>query len=348
MDTGIGMAQEVLERVFEPYIQADNSITRKFGGSGLGLTISRHFAQALGGQLTVRSELGKGSTFTLTIDPGPLEGVAILEPEAVELTESLGQQAPSELRLPKCRVLVVEDGLSNQKLIKVVLERAGAVVQSATNGQEGLQMASTQTFDVILMDMQMPLMDGYTATALLRQRGCKLPIIALTAAAMKGDEEKCRAAGCDGFLSKPLDMDSLLRTVAGAIGSQPPGMLPNFAVPTHTPAHADILKSTLPTDDADFKEIVEMFIDRLHHQLSALEKACTENDLANVASLAHWLKGSAGTAGFDAFTDPARKLEQLAEDGSMAQVQKAVAHLKELASRIEVPANTASIPGSVT
>ncbi len=219
VDTGIGIAPDRLDTVFDAFTQADASITRQFGGTGLGLAISRRFAEALGGTLTATSRPGQGSTFTVTLDTGPLEGVALLDGRQLQKrTRQASRPADGVPQsLHDARVLVVDDGDANRRLIQLVLCRAGAVVEEAINGQEAVDRVRAEEFDVILMDMQMPVMDGYTATRLLRETGVKQPVVALTANAMKGDEEKCRAAGCSGFLAKPVDLDELIRVVSAEL-----------------------------------------------------------------------------------------------------------------------------------
>jgi PAS domain S-box-containing protein len=340
IDTGIGMKPEVLERIFTPFAQADTSITRRFGGTGLGLSISRQIADALGGSLTVASEYGKGSTFTITINTGPLEGVPMIEPSRIEESRRAEEKHDSSIRLTGARVLLVEDGASNRKLIMLVLTRLGAIIDWADDGKSGAEKALAGNYDVVLMDMQMPIMDGYTAARLCRSKGLKTPIIALTAHAMRGDEEKCLQAGCSGFLTKPIDMDLLVRTVAhasgkGAIAASPEQSVPQIA--SVVPAPTARLKSSLPQDDPEFCEIIVEFVDRLHQQLGAMQQAFEKQDLAELAMLAHWLKGSGGTAGFAALTDPARKLEQLAKEKKVDEIAGAIQRLQDLAENIDVP-----------
>ncbi|MCA9269653.1 MAG: response regulator, partial [Planctomycetales bacterium] len=200
VDTGVGIPPHKLESIFDPFVQADNTVTRRFGGTGLGLAISRRIATALGGDIRVRSQLGKGTVFSIAIPTGELAGVEMLPaPPADALTGKVLVQPASQWRLPPCKVLLVEDGVINRKLIVAVLGEAGAEVATAENGLLGVARALKEDFDLILMDMQMPLMDGYTATSRLREQGLTLPIIALTAHAMKQDEQKCKAAGCSGY-----------------------------------------------------------------------------------------------------------------------------------------------------
>jgi len=220
-DTGVGMRPDQLPELFEPFTQADSSTSRKHSGSGLGLAISRRLAEALGGDISVTSSLGKGSTFSLTVDTGSLEGVALrenatAEPAGIQREPAQTATAKDEL---DCRVLLAEDGPDNQRLISLILKMSGAVVEVAEDGQVACDMVSAanargEPYDVILMDMMMPNKDGYQATRELRADGCTTAIIALTANAMAGDAEKCLRAGCDEYLAKPFDSKTFLPLVA--------------------------------------------------------------------------------------------------------------------------------------
>ncbi len=343
IDSGIGMKPESLDKLFKPFMQADTSITRRFGGTGLGLAISKQLAEALGGGVTVTSEYGKGSTFSVLIDIGPLEGVRLLD--EADVSTSSAAKADAVQTLPPIRVLSVEDGESNQKLISLVLRRAGvATVDAALNGQIGVEMATANSYDIILMDMQMPVMDGYTAARKLREAGLTIPIIALTAHAMKEEEEKTKAAGCSGFVPKPIEIDVLLRTVAEAVHADTsqstvaPGtraVLRSGAVFVKKAGSTQVdgpIRSSLPMDDADFREIADEFINRLGQQLTEMHSAWEHKELTKVAQLAHWLKGSGGSAGFSDFTNPARQLEQAAKHEQLDDIAAGIRELQQLAS----------------
>ncbi len=221
-DTGIGLTREQLRKLFRPFTQADASITRKYGGSGLGLTISKRLANMLGGDVTAVSAKDKGSTFTVTIETGDVSQVALVEhPETLpdEWRQQLLRATASKPPSLHCRVLLAEDGIDNQRLITFVLQKAGAEVVTVDNGQIAFDtaMAANRTghpFDVVLMDMAMPIIDGFEATARLRDAGYDRPIVALTAHAMSGDRDRCLDAGCDDYASKPIDRNSLIQLVA--------------------------------------------------------------------------------------------------------------------------------------
>jgi chemotaxis family two-component system sensor kinase Cph1 len=222
IDTGLGMTQEQLARVFEPFTQADNSTSRRFGGTGLGLTISKTFAEKLGGDLTVESQYGHGSTFRLRIEAGPFAGVKMLEGLAGSSIASAAPDQPPE-RSPTDqvgnRVLLAEDQPVNQRLTSHFLTGSGADVVVVGNGKDAVDAAlkaesEGRPFAVILMDMHMPILDGLDATRQLRTTGYSRPIVALTASVMPAERDACLKAGCDAFLTKPISRQDLLKIVS--------------------------------------------------------------------------------------------------------------------------------------
>ncbi len=222
-DTGIGMTPEQVEIIgsFDAFTQADSSVTRRFGGTGLGLRISSALARALGGELEIASTHRVGSTITVSLATGPLDGVPVLDPaDRAERPEAVGAEAaPPSLAfdgaaLAGRRVLLAEDGEDNQRLISFHLTKAGASLTVVENGRLAVEAVvsadAAEQPDLILMDMQMPELDGYGATRALRANGYGRPIIALTAHAMDGDRRKCLDAGCDEYLTKPIDRATLI------------------------------------------------------------------------------------------------------------------------------------------
>ncbi len=225
VDTGIGMTEQQTElvRKFQPFTQADGSMSRQFGGTGLGLRISDVFANLLGGSIEVQSELGVGSSFILRIATGDLSSMEMIQPEGIDKQnrikpiEASGQIALPEHQQPLLglKILFAEDGPDNQRLISYHLTKAGADVTIAENGRIAVEKVESKelNFDLVLMDMQMPELDGYGATRRLRQLHYTRPIIALTANAMGGDRKKCLDAGCDDYVTKPIDRKLLIDMV---------------------------------------------------------------------------------------------------------------------------------------
>ncbi|MGD0516961.1 MAG: ATP-binding protein [Thermoguttaceae bacterium] len=227
IDTGIGLSEEQISRLFQPFSQADTSTNRCYGGSGLGLAISKRLAEMLGGDLTVTSVFGKGSTFRVSIATRSMDGAKLID-QPSEAAQYTPYALHSEIRLDGC-ILLAEDGPDNQRLIAHILQKAGAEVVVAENGQVAFALAlaawqAGNPFDVILMDMQMPVVDGYQATRELRSIGYGGPIIALTAHAMMEDRQKCLDAGCNNYTTKPIDRAVLLECVAKHLA---PGPVPN-------------------------------------------------------------------------------------------------------------------------
>ena len=229
-DTGIGIDQESISRIFNPFEQADASITRKHGGTGLGLCICKELAEALGGEILVQSEAGSGSIFTLRLPLGNAQRQTDPHSDASQAigtkpAGSIPLQKPKAEPLHGVRVLLAEDGDDNAMLIMHHLKRAGASVTRVANGLEAVnqlfgdqeQTQQNSGFDVVIMDIQMPVMDGYMATEEIRNRGCRVPIIAATAHAMEDDQRRCHEAGCSDYIAKPIDRATLLNTVLDAI-----------------------------------------------------------------------------------------------------------------------------------
>ena len=206
-DTGLGMEALAIERLFEPFQQADSSTTRRFGGTGLGLGISRHLARVMGGELTAESQIGSGSTFTLEVPVTPAIDSEVKPLRDVDHSRFEG------------RVLIVEDNLVNRRVLRQLLERRGLDVETAVDGSEGLQRAqqsvgTSKPFQLVFMDMHMPVLDGYTTTRMLKDTEFQAPIVALTASAMADDRRRCLDAGCDDYLPKPVDKSALTQLLS--------------------------------------------------------------------------------------------------------------------------------------
>lgn len=216
-DTGLGMDAEQISRLFRAFSQVDNSASRRHGGTGLGLAISRALARKLGGDITVESEPGKGSTFTMTIGATPAELPSEARPDWLPGKA----EEPIPARAKRGRILLAEDGLDNQRLIALHLRKGGYEVVVVENGQLALaaMTANPHAFDLLITDMQMPVMDGYTCAAKLRANGHTGPILALTAHAMTGDRQRCIEAGCNDYATKPINPPELLKRTGQLIAA---------------------------------------------------------------------------------------------------------------------------------
>ena len=296
VDTGIGMTPAQLDRLFQPFVQADVSTTRKFGGTGLGLYISRQLASLLGGEITVESEPNQGSRFHFDLalpEPVPQSELLTLEGDLIDYGRA--DFAITEISIPDLsgRILLAEDGLDNQRLLNAYLRHSGVSATIVGNGREAVETALRQDFDLILMDIQMPVMDGIAATRMLRASGYARPIIALTANVMKADIQRYREAGCDDVLAKPIDRDAFYAVVSKNLESM------NAA-------------SSEPDDPEYLQELAELkaqFRAGLPGQIDSIRTALRVADWPSLTALMHTLKGTAGSYGYGRLTELAGEVE---------------------------------------
>ncbi len=343
VDSGIGMNEKQLGTIFKPFVQADSSITRRFGGTGLGLTISKKLAGALGGDITVSSEMNVGTTFTAKVQTGSQEGVEFLSPEQLQerLLESEDSNEAVQWTFPPSKILVIDDAAENRELITLVLTDLGIESETAENGAIGVQMAYDNEYDIIMSDIQMPVMDGYEAAQTLRKNGIKQPIIALTANAMKGYEERILSSGFSHYMTKPIDLDALTRLLGDLLGGE------STVVTKDNPASAPATPADPIESNTDqtaiysrmggsetLGHVVEKFIEKLHLQVPKIEEAFATKNYTELASLAHWLKGSGGTVGFDALFEPSKALEVFAGTGNDEKIANNIEQIKSIAIRL--------------
>ncbi len=305
VDTGVGMTPEQQAKLFQAFSQADTSTTRQFGGTGLGLIISKRLSEMLGGNIAMSSKAGEGTSFCFTIETGPLDGVKMVE-NANETRKSQEAQASvresAAVRLSGT-ILLAEDGPDNQRLITMILTKAGAQVVIAANGQIALDKAleawkAGTPFDMILMDMQMPELDGYGATGRLREAGYTGPIVALTAHAMASDRDKCLNAGCDDYATKPINRPHLLGTLARLMTRQ-----------THAPPEVN----ANPSDAKTTPPSIPAHIQRLSDSVLAIQKSLAANDINSLEHLVRQLESDAVDEGLTRVAEYAKHLRQTAK-----------------------------------
>ena len=326
-DTGVGIAEDKQLDVFGAFSQADSSITRRFGGTGLGLAISHKLVLMMGGRIWLESTLGKGSVFHFTLRLGLGKGNS-----AAALG---GDDAPFELAPQQAlRILLAEDNPINQRLALALLEKRGHRVVIAANGQEALDALSVEPFDLVLMDMQMPVMDGIEATLLIRANekasaSRHLPIVAMTANAMQGDRERCLAAGMDGYVSKPVKPDELFAQIAAALGADAAMAvaIPLPAAPEEKAFNRAEVLERLGDDESLFQTLAGMFVSDSANYIHALEQALAAGDAPRLEREAHTVKGLLATFSAEAGTELAQQLEHLARRGSLEGADSLTADL---------------------
>jgi two-component system, sensor histidine kinase and response regulator len=355
-DTGIGIPPEKHALIFEPFAQADGSTKRRFSGTGLGLTICARLVEMMGGKIWLESEVGKGSTFHFTACFRPASPLRVQCPLPDIQEERIPVVDDSAGR--KLQILLVEDNDVNRTLLTHLLSKRGHQVVEAQSGKEAVaefEHAPGGVFDLIFMDVQMPDMDGFETTAAIRDHeklsGGHVPIIAVTAYAMKGDRERCLSAGMDGYLSKPVQLQELrqlLRSYEGgpsvepglvsyheelsnaqdATGSQPVGG-------EHEPAERGALLDRLGGDVRLMCDLIEIHLGQCPGLLAAARRALQENNGPELARLAHTLKGSAGNLLALEAAELAGQLETFAEQGDFARARESMAALEYEMERVE-------------
>ncbi len=347
-DSGIGIPREKQAGIFEAFSQADGSISRRFGGTGLGLAICHKLVTMMHGRIWVVSSEGNGSTFHFTLRLGVGEAAAIK------------RRQPKAPGLRPLHVLLAEDNPVNQRLAVTLLERRGHSVLVAGNGEEALKAIETTAFDLVLMDIQMPVMDGYEATRQLRQReattGGHLAVVAMTANAMQGDRERCLAAGMDGYVSKPVRPEELFSVIADVLpqavcdsngAARAEAGVEGFVVSEPAPARAALAGSgsgydrasvieRLGGDEELFLTVASMYVQDSPGYRQALQAAVDSTDIEALAREAHTIKGLFSTFSCEPLALLARDVENLAKEGrfeeAAARVPQVMTAIDELAA----------------
>jgi PAS domain S-box-containing protein len=345
VDTGIGIAPDELTKIFDPFTQADASTTRRFGGTGLGLTLCKHMARLLGGDITVESEVGKGSTFTFTFPYAPAQEAASDEAPAAETNADFAWEGT--------RVLVAEDDELNRRYMLRLLEARGFQVFFATDGRQVLELAHRRP-DLILMDMHMPVMSGYDATRAIKDDPelAPIPIVALTASALNKDRSKAAEAGCEGFTAKPVQTNELFaemkrvlaerRTLGTSGATAKPRAQQDAdgrqAVYTPTP-EAAARTTTAPNDDLTglMQELRTDYMAEFPNVLSQMQTLVTDGDAAGLGAIGHRLKGNGASYGFPEITEIGARIERLGHAGQLEAIQPCIERLRQIHAAFEPP-----------
>ncbi|MCF8128660.1 MAG: response regulator [Deltaproteobacteria bacterium] len=335
-DTGIGIPENKLDNIFEMFSQADPTISKCFGGTGLGLAICRRLIDLMDGEIHVESTLGKGTTFHFHIrlmKAQTRDGDGRFSNKKKMVYDKSLSKKISNSACRNLRILMAEDDAASQRMTSLLLEKhMGHQVDIAENGAQAVEMANRNPYDIILMDVNMPLMDGLEATRKIRGIGCGIPILALTASAMKGDRERFLEAGMDGYLSKPINVNVLEDVFEGYCC----GGAKKHAEPAQTTSEENYGKSeigfremdeqraqemNLPLND--YQEILGEFIALREVDMATMSRAFDDGDIGSVYQLAHKIKGSAKMLALDEIADSASEIEQAAlkEDLSLAQAK---------------------------
>ena len=325
IDTGVGLSTGQIERLFQPFSQVDSSASRKYGGTGLGLHLSRELAHKLGGDIRVESTQFVGSCFTLTLATGPLTHVNFIAPPALIVERLPRPDIESEHRL-EGKVLLAEDNLDNQRLISMLARKAGVNVEIAENGRIAVDKASRAEYDLILMDIQMPVMNGLDAVRELRAKNYNKPIVALTANAMKIDIDACREAGMDDFAAKPIDRNkfySILRKY----------LVPNTNSPE--PDNSPIVSSLLK-EEPDIADLLQGFIDRLPATIQEIRNTLEQQDKDELAKQVHDLKGVSGNYGYNVLFELCQKMEFEIHANRLTSLSDMLDRMEKILDRIRL------------
>ena len=344
-DTGIGIPSDKQQAIFQLFTQADGSTTRKFGGTGLGLTITKQLVELMGGDVSVKSEPGAGSVFTLMISAG-VDVNAQPKLGKEHMKDYTEQAKPITNETYSGKVLIVEDAPANQMLIKTLLQKVGFAPVLVENGKLAVEAATSESFDLILMDMQMPVMNGYEVTKALRHKGITAPIVALTAHTIKGDEEKCLAAGCDDYLSKPIGRDKLHKVLAKYLSnnsgdsaqnsqkeddsSQQDNSTENDTTDENKAAVFDPAQALrfLDGDVEMLREIVREYLEATVTDIQELREIVSQTNAESAGRQAHKIKGAAANIGAEALRATALELEQSAQAGNWEKMDDLLADME--------------------
>ena len=323
VDTGIGLSQAQINKIFNPFAQADTSTTRQYGGTGLGLHLSKELAKKLGGNITVESTQDVGSSFLLTITTGNITGkfVSCMPDINRDKKQSIIDNTNKKV---VGNVLLAEDNVDNQRLVSMYLKMLGADVIIANNGKEAIELTSSDSFDLILMDMQMPIMNGLDATQYLREMGYTKPIVALTANAMKEDVDACYAVGCDDFIHKPISQQKFSSCIVKYLKENK-----NIEESVHP------IESSLLSDEPEMLDLIQRFVVKLPKYIEIISGNYKSKSWGDLRRSVHDLKGTGGNYGFDELYKLMQNIEFELTKENFNAIEPLINKLENLSIRIQ-------------
>jgi PAS domain S-box-containing protein len=330
-DTGIGIPPTVQARLFKSFVQADETIARRFGGAGLGLMICKRLVELMGGEITLDSTVGRGSTFSFTVPMLRGDGAGLMP---VELRPRRAEPPAPPGALG--RLLLAEDSRANQLVAAAMLRKAGYAVELAVDGQEAVAKASQGGFDLVLMDLHMPGLDGIEATQQIRAlpgEAGMVPIVAMSAATLPADRAACSAAGMNAFLAKPADRQTMLDTVRAVLDRRPRRGRLSVAARDTLIDQAVLEELAGGIEPGRMPHLLDVFAEETSGRLERLNEAVMADEIGTVETLAHALKSAAGTFGAIAMTRDASALEEACRRGDSASITRFAAALRDSSTR---------------
>lgn len=324
-DTGIGMEKTFVENIFSKFLQEDKSITRKYGGTGLGMSISKQLVELMGGSIYIESEKNKGTTITLQL-PMPAASANDLQPK--------DEGAVDTTILENKKILLVEDNEMNRLVATMILKHYGALITEAPNGAEAIAAIKASEYDLVLMDIQMPVMDGLEATAIIREKlNSPVPIIALTANAIKGESQKCLDAGMNDYLSKPFEEEDLIRKIAHSLGNDPVFIEQRSKDQSAATTLFSLnkLKDIARGNDDFIKTMTALFAEQAVEAIREIKTAFAIQDYAAIKATAHRIKSSIDNMDIVSLKTEIRQIEALAgKNGPLSELEPLVIYMEKV------------------
>ena len=328
IDTGIGMTEEQKRKIFNPFEQADSSTSRKYGGTGLGLTLSKQLLEMLDGTLTVISETNKGSKFTAMLKISEVENTNFIYEHKINISDDYFKQQNTNMHSLTGKILVAEDNKDIQALVKLLLKRIGVEFDIVENGKLAVELVQSADYDLVLMDIQMPVMDGNSAMNILKAQSYLVPVIAMTANAMKSDQEEYQKQGFSDFISKPIDRNDLY------------SVLMQYLNPVQSiEGDKTLLTSDLLHEDPSLIDLIDKFMSRLPTMRDSINLAYAENNNEEFSNLIHQLKGVGGGYGYPMLTTLCSDIEVQIKDGSAENVTALLQDLNTMCEAILAGSN---------